>query len=255
MASNCGDPRCESPEIEAASFPTPAPRTSSAPAPLEACAGPPGFVLYPPDCDNTRPAISPRGTEECNNLDDDCHGEVDQFTRACGNDCGMGEETCTAGIFEGCTAPLPTRVPPSTKWRIASDILSLECVIVEGNLVLADDVAISLSDDLIVRGGGKVLLGARASIAARNDVTFSGSAALEGTEATIDASSIEINAGVRWSFEGASGRGYSGGGGGENSPRQPLYFYAFSAKIPQVCGVLITTEVLNYPDGSGRSSP
>ena len=83
---------------------------------LEACASPPGFVLDPSDCDDTRPAVSPRGVEECNNLDDDCDGEIDQFARTCSNDCGTGEETCTAGIFEGCTAPQPTKIssrPPS----------------------------------------------------------------------------------------------------------------------------------------------
>lgn len=45
--------------------------------------------------------------ETCNDLDDDCNGEVDNGVfRDCANDCGaMGSETCVAGTFGACNAP------------------------------------------------------------------------------------------------------------------------------------------------------
>jgi len=44
--------------------------------------------------------------EECNGLDDDCNGAIDNgVTRACSTGCGSGVETCTAGAWGGCTAP------------------------------------------------------------------------------------------------------------------------------------------------------
>lgn len=47
----------------------------------------------------------PQG-ESCNNLDDDCDTLVDEgLTRACGQGTCTGIETCSAGVYGGCTAP------------------------------------------------------------------------------------------------------------------------------------------------------
>jgi len=51
--------------------------------------------------------------EECNGLDDDCDGEVDeggsqgQLRRDCESDCGTGYEYCYDGQWEQCDAPAP----------------------------------------------------------------------------------------------------------------------------------------------------
>lgn len=47
--------------------------------------------------------------ETCDGMDNDCDGRVDEdLTRACSTACGSGEETCSAGKWEGCDAPQPT---------------------------------------------------------------------------------------------------------------------------------------------------
>ena len=47
--------------------------------------------------------------EQCNNIDDDCDGTVDGITRACSLNyegiCGVGDETCSSGLWAGCPAP------------------------------------------------------------------------------------------------------------------------------------------------------
>jgi Putative metal-binding motif len=51
--------------------------------------------------------------EECNGLDDDCDGEIDeggsqgQLRRDCESDCGSGYEYCYDGQWEACDAPEP----------------------------------------------------------------------------------------------------------------------------------------------------
>ncbi|MEO0323241.1 MAG: C-type lectin domain-containing protein [Myxococcota bacterium] len=51
--------------------------------------------------------LSGDDVEECNDVDDDCDGEVDEaVSRACANDCGTpGTEVCDAGEFADCDAP------------------------------------------------------------------------------------------------------------------------------------------------------
>lgn len=47
--------------------------------------------------------------ETCDNIDNDCDGRVDEpLWHYCSNDCGQGTETCHAGTWTACTAPLPT---------------------------------------------------------------------------------------------------------------------------------------------------
>jgi len=45
---------------------------------LEACSAPEGTVEEGTDCDDTDPAISPNAEEICNELDDDCDGDIDE---------------------------------------------------------------------------------------------------------------------------------------------------------------------------------
>jgi hypothetical protein len=46
--------------------------------------------------------------EGCDNVDDDCDTRIDEgVTRGCSTACGTGMETCMAGDFVGCTAPMP----------------------------------------------------------------------------------------------------------------------------------------------------
>ena len=48
-------------------------------------------------------------TEACDNLDNDCDGEVDEdLFQPCQNECGQGIETCNNGNWTGCTAQRPS---------------------------------------------------------------------------------------------------------------------------------------------------
>ena len=47
----------------------------------------------------------PLPEEVCNGLDDDCDGVTDGVLRTCNSACGVGIETCTLGVWGGCTAP------------------------------------------------------------------------------------------------------------------------------------------------------
>ncbi len=50
--------------------------------------------------------VSP-AAEVCNNQDDDCDGTTDQIERKCQTACGQGVETCSGGVWAGCTAKAP----------------------------------------------------------------------------------------------------------------------------------------------------
>jgi hypothetical protein len=46
--------------------------------------------------------------EICDNLDNDCNGSIDNnLTRACSTACGSGIESCIAGVWRNCNAPVP----------------------------------------------------------------------------------------------------------------------------------------------------
>jgi hypothetical protein len=59
----------------------------------------------------TRTCVHPASggsAEVCDGVDNDCDGRVDEnLTRGCSNVCGSGTETCTAGVWGGCTARVP----------------------------------------------------------------------------------------------------------------------------------------------------
>ena len=44
----------------------------------QACSQPPGYVANGDDCDDTDRAVNPGAAEECNGIDDDCDGKVDE---------------------------------------------------------------------------------------------------------------------------------------------------------------------------------
>jgi hypothetical protein len=47
--------------------------------------------------------------EVCDGKDNDCDGQVDEdLVRSCATGCGGGEETCSAGAWQGCTAKQPS---------------------------------------------------------------------------------------------------------------------------------------------------
>ncbi len=45
---------------------------------LEGCTAPSGYVTIGNDCDDSNEAIFPSASEECNDIDDDCDGEIDE---------------------------------------------------------------------------------------------------------------------------------------------------------------------------------
>jgi len=73
---------------------------------LDACSAPPGYVLDDTDCDDTDDAVNPGAIEVCNEVDDNCNGEVDEGVKltfyADADGDGYGDVINTA---DACTAP------------------------------------------------------------------------------------------------------------------------------------------------------
>ncbi|HYQ15982.1 MAG TPA: putative metal-binding motif-containing protein [Polyangiaceae bacterium] len=73
-------------------------RTEKVGTPKMGCDGTKGFAALPGDCQPMNPAINPRAEEICNNLDDDCDGDVDERVRpTCGEGwCRRESSSCDA---------------------------------------------------------------------------------------------------------------------------------------------------------------
>ncbi|MBI3250188.1 MAG: PD40 domain-containing protein [Deltaproteobacteria bacterium] len=82
----------------------------------QACAIPTGYVVNSSDCNDSNTAIKPNATESCNNVDDDCDGQVDEgfpvttFYRDSDGD-GFGNIAVTT---QACSAPTGYVALPSS---------------------------------------------------------------------------------------------------------------------------------------------
>jgi hypothetical protein len=71
-----------------------------------------GFDAQCGDCNDNNPSIYPGREEMCNNQDDNCDGQTDEWLyRACDmyhqGACAEGTEECSEGVWRGCPSPLP----------------------------------------------------------------------------------------------------------------------------------------------------
>ncbi|MFZ5439208.1 MAG: putative metal-binding motif-containing protein, partial [Myxococcota bacterium] len=110
-----------------------------------------GFVTMGGDCDDSRADANPEALETCNGRDDDCDGVVDRVTRSCANACGDGLETCTRGVWGGCTAPPILTV--SNQLNVTAPA-SFACVVVTGSgrLAVAADAGVHVTGWLHTEG-------------------------------------------------------------------------------------------------------
>ena len=79
---------------------------------MVSCSLPSGRITRAGDCDDSRNQVSPFGSEQCNNLDDDCNGMVDDSPRDAprtDNPIGVCNQpkTCIAGTWENAYAMIP----------------------------------------------------------------------------------------------------------------------------------------------------
>jgi len=74
--------------------------------PIESCAAVDGYLENADDCDDTEPSAYPGGTEECDDVDNDCDGEIDEDVTSTwyadddGDGYGKDDET-----LQACDAP------------------------------------------------------------------------------------------------------------------------------------------------------
>ena len=72
--------------------------------------------------------------ETCDNVDNDCNGKIDDgLYRACSSKCGPGQETCSAGAWGGCTAPLPQTEKCDGKDNNCDGTIDEGCSCIDGN--------------------------------------------------------------------------------------------------------------------------
>jgi len=77
---------------------------------IQACAVPPGYVSDNTDCDDSNDQVNPGKAEVCDNLDNNCDGNIDEnLTQSCGSDvgeCQSGTQTCSAGSWGTCVGEI-----------------------------------------------------------------------------------------------------------------------------------------------------
>lgn len=171
-----------------------------------------GFVSVATDCDDSRADANPQAMETCNNRDDDCDGVVDGQTRACNNACGDGMETCTRGVWGGCTAPTVLQV--SSTLQVTSPT-TLSCVVVgnNGRVAVAADTTLTLERWMRAEGTGVVELGPRAAVVTRGDLQFIEQSQLLGVEGRLEAEgTITLGPNARWFVQFPQAGIYSSGG-------------------------------------------
>ncbi|MBK7214956.1 MAG: putative metal-binding motif-containing protein [Bacteroidales bacterium] len=84
------------------------------------CNGPAGYVMSAGDCDDNNQAVHPGATEVCDNIDNNCNGEVDEYSSGApfwyfdGDNDGFGTNS---NIYQNCT-PLPGYV---SSWGDCND--------------------------------------------------------------------------------------------------------------------------------------
>lgn len=59
------------------------------------------------DCEPLNPEVHPEALEICDQVDNDCDGELDGITRPCSTECGDGESRCDDGVWGRCSSPDP----------------------------------------------------------------------------------------------------------------------------------------------------
>lgn len=172
-----------------------------------------GFVTIATDCDDTRAEANPQATETCNNRDDDCDGVVDSEARVCTNACGEGMETCTRGVWGGCTAPSIITITATTNLTGVGATYDCLTVSTGAKLVVAADAVLETRRWLRVESTGTLDLGPRASVIAGGDVIFSERSVLLASDATLtSASSIQLTQDAKWFAQASHASPYSTGG-------------------------------------------
>lgn len=72
------------------------------------------FPIPPWDCNDSVKSIHPKADELCNNIDDDCDGNIDEGIKVkCFTGCGEGKFICVDGKYAGCDAPTKCCTPGS----------------------------------------------------------------------------------------------------------------------------------------------
>lgn len=172
-----------------------------------------GFVAVTGDCDDSRADANPQAMETCNNRDDDCDGVVDGLTRACNNACGDGMETCTRGVWGGCTAPPIITVTSVLNVSSASATFDCLSVAAGARLVVSPDTTLETRNWLRVEPTGTLDLGPRAVLSARGDITFNDRSVLLATDGTVRAAgAVVLNQDAKWFAQAGEASPYSSGG-------------------------------------------
>lgn len=174
-----------------------------------------GFVAVMGDCDDSRADANPQALETCNNRDDDCDGVVDGLSRACNNSCGDGVETCTKGVWGGCTAP--SIVTVTSTMTLTGAGATYDCVTVASGarLLVAADSTLTTRNWLHVEATGTLEMGPRSVVSSQGDIIFSDRGVLLASDATLrSSSSVQVTQDAKWYAQFPQAAPYSSGGSG-----------------------------------------